>query len=123
MILPIVLYGSEIWGYEQYKSIEKVQINYCKKVLGVPKTTSNEAALGECGRYPLMLHSVIKCIKYWLKLLNMPESRYPKACYQMLCTLDEAGKHTWATSVKQILNKYGFGIVWLQQGVGDCELF
>lgn len=123
MILPILLYGSEIWGYGYYKAIESVQIKFCKQILGLPRKTSNEAVLGECGRYPLMLHYNYRCIKYWLKILNMSTSRYPRACYEMLYSLDECGRTTWATSIKEILNTYGFGIVWLQQGVGDCELF
>ena len=123
MIVPILTYGAEIWGFDTYKQLENVQIRFCKKVIGVPKKTSNEAVLGECGRYPLMLQYTVKCIKYWLKLLVMPNTRYPKACYNMIYILDGAGKKTWATSVKTILMRYGYGIVWLQQGVGDSELF
>ena len=36
MIKPILLYGSEIWGFEVYESIENVQDNFCKKFLKLP---------------------------------------------------------------------------------------
>ena len=49
----------------------------------------------------------------------MPNSRYVKNCYLMLKSLDNQGKKTWASSVKELLFKYGFGDVWLEQGVGD----
>ena len=47
MVLPILLYAAEIWGFGVNPCIEKVQINYCKFVLGVPKGTSNAEVLGE----------------------------------------------------------------------------
>ena len=65
MITPILLYGSEIWGYEYSHVIEQVQLEYCKKILGVRGNTINCAALGECGRRPLAVHYMSKCVKYW----------------------------------------------------------
>ena len=64
-----------------------------------------------------MYKILVKATKY------APPHRYTRACYQMLYLLDEAGKNTWATSVKILLNKYGFGMVWLQQGVGNIDMF
>ena len=29
------------------------------------------------------------------------------------------GRHTWASNVRILLSRYGFGHVWLNQGVGD----
>lgn len=31
----ILLYGSEVWGFKEYEEIEKVQVNFCKTILGV----------------------------------------------------------------------------------------
>ena len=39
MITPILLYGSEFWGYEYSHVIEQVQLEYCKKILGVRGNT------------------------------------------------------------------------------------
>ena len=46
-------------------------------------------------------------------------NRYPYVCYNMLRWYDDSGKITWATHVKMLLYKYGFGHVRLSQGVGD----
>ena len=62
-------------------------------------------------------------IKYWLKLLRMPDSRYPKACYTMLFNLDQQGRTTWATHVRLLLYRYNFSEVWDAQGVGNVVLF
>ena len=49
MILPILLYGYEIWRFKYSDKIEQVQHVFCKKLLGVSSNTVNEAALGERG--------------------------------------------------------------------------
>jgi hypothetical protein len=91
--------------------------------MGLPKHAPNLSAIGDCGRYPILIHANVKCIKYWLKLLQMPDGRYPKSCYRMLKQLDDNGRHTWATNIKELLMRYGFGHVWFEQGVGDIKSF
>ena len=83
MITPILLYGSEIWGYEYSHVIEQLQVEYCKKILGMRGNTINCAVLGDCGRRPLAVHYMGRCVKYWLKLIQMPVNRYPHVCYNM----------------------------------------
>jgi hypothetical protein len=39
MIEPILLYGSEVWGYENFKVIEQIQLKFCKRILKVRNTT------------------------------------------------------------------------------------
>ena len=35
LILPILLYGSEVWGIYDFKELDKLHIKFCKQVLGV----------------------------------------------------------------------------------------
>ena len=35
LILPILNYGSEIWGSAEAKVIERIHLQYCKNLLGV----------------------------------------------------------------------------------------
>ena len=48
-IVPILCYGLEIWGNTYQDQIEKIHLSFCRFVLGVSKTASNSAVLGECG--------------------------------------------------------------------------
>ena len=41
LVLPILTYGSEIWGYSNVKGIETVQTEFVKYVLHVNKSTPN----------------------------------------------------------------------------------
>ena len=53
----------------------------------------------------------------------MPTTRYSKQCYHMLRRLDEIGRKTWASKIKNVLYEYGFGYVWIYDGVGNCSQF
>ena len=123
IIVPILCYGSEIWGTKRIEYVERVQSKFCKYILGVNSKTSNVVVLGECGRWPLACVYIVRCISYWIKLLNMPNQRYPKNIYNMLYNLDNNGRHTWVSDVKSLLCTFGFGYVWLSQTVGDISAF
>ena len=84
MVLPILLHGSDIWGHSDCEAVERVHLKFCKPLLGVGSTTSDVAVLGELGRSPLAINYKMRCIKYRLKLLKLPEQRMPKACYKIL---------------------------------------
>ena len=65
----------------------------------------------------------IKCIKYWLKITQLPEDRYVKACYNDQLRQDRIGRRCWVTNVKEMLERYGFAEVWTMQGVSDVPVF
>jgi hypothetical protein len=123
-VQPIMQYGSEIWGLDKAaQHCEKVHLFALKKFLSVDLRTPNDFVYNELGRHPTIINSVINCIRYWLKLLVMDDNRLPKKAYVMLRKLDERGKVTWVTNVRKCLFQYGFGFVWLNQGVGGVKEF
>jgi hypothetical protein len=123
-VQPIAQYGSEIWGlYNSASHVEKMHLFALKKMLGVNRRTPNDLVYGEFNRHPIVINCVINTIRYWLKILNMGNNRLPKKAYMMIKTLDERGKETWATNVRLCLFRYGFGYVWLNQGVGSVRVF
>ena len=56
-------------------------------------------------------------------MLNVPENRWIRKSYNMLLYYSNIDNVNWATHVKNILCRAGFIDVWLNQGVGDCDLF
>ena len=70
LIKAVLLYESDIWGFQSNYYIEKIQLNYCKLLLGVKSSANTSAVLGECGRLPLSIDFKCKCVKYWLKLIT-----------------------------------------------------
>ena len=123
-IQPIMQYGSEIWGLEKAAyECEKIHLYALKKFLNVDMKTPNDLVYAEMRRYPITVNSVINCVRYWLKLLEMEDHRLPKKAYNKLYNIDRNGKHTWATNIRLCLSRNGFGYVWLNQGVGNVQQF
>ena len=123
-IQPIFQYGAEIWGLDAAAvQCDKFHQYALKKCLGVSLQTQNDIVYGETDRYPVSLTSAVKCIQYWLKLTRMNNERLPSKAYRMLDDLDERGKNNWVSNVRTKLFTYGFGNVWLSQGVGDSKSF
>ena len=71
IVRPILCYGSEIWGYEYCKTIEKIQIKFCKRHSCLHQNTADFLVLGECGRYPLAVTYMTQCVKYWVTLSKL----------------------------------------------------
>ena len=122
-ILPIVLYGSEIWGFKCHKSSELVLSYACKRFLCVSTNATNAAVLGDCGRYPLSIEAAKRCVKYWLKIMKLPEERYVKKCYLMLINMSGNYYFNWAREVERLLCQNGFAYVWYNQGVENEHTF
>ena len=58
-----------------YKAVPRYA---CKRYMSVRLRACNVAVLGDCGRFPIWIESTKMCIKYWMKILNMPDSRCVK---------------------------------------------
>ena len=51
-------------------------MQFCKKLLGVKKTTQNDFVYGELGRENYATKRVFIIMKYWFKILQTPENKY-----------------------------------------------
>ena len=100
MIKPILCNGAQVWGHTYSEVVESVHFDFCKRYLKLNSKTNNMVALGECGRYPIYIDYYSYCIKYWYRLLVRPNNRYPRNCYLMQKSLDDVGRRTWSTYVK-----------------------
>ena len=125
LISPILNYSCEVWGFCQANAIERVHMQFCKKLLGVKKTTQNDFVYGELGRENYATKRVFIIIKYWFKILQTPENKYTKIIYNMMLNdLEELpNKTNWASLVRDLLASLGFRNVWLAQGVGNIGAF
>ena len=52
----ILNYSCEVWGFHSARDIEQVQLCFCKRILGVKKSTQNDFVYGELGRFPKIIH-------------------------------------------------------------------
>jgi hypothetical protein len=69
VIQPVLLYGSEVWGFENTVLLERVQLKFCKYILNVQQSTLDFMVCGELGRFPIEILVKIRMISYWGKLI------------------------------------------------------
>lgn len=74
MILPILIYECEIWGFHSGPDIERVHLKFLKQMLEVKTQTSSVPIYGELGRVPLLIKRKERFLKYWLKVKFSPNT-------------------------------------------------
>ena len=114
LVRPIITYSCEVWGYKCIDIAESLQLEFCKYILHMKKSTPTCFVYGESGHFPLYLHVYSRMVKFWHKL--MLDGEY-KMSSSMLKTLHECFqfnvyKSEWLTKIKQILDDYGLSFVW-----------
>ena len=124
-VLPIILYGSEIWGanVSANSPIKHILLKFCRQQLWVGSKTPSPALLGECGRHRMYVYCFTRCIKYWVKLLYLPEDCLLKSCYKMLYNHANAGRQNWVSNIKNMLYRFGYGYIWEAQLVENPDTF
>lgn len=63
LVWPILCYGGQVWGFSKPVQQERVHLQFCKKVIGVKKSTQNDFIYGDLGRVSIqtcITHSIIK---------------------------------------------------------------
>ena len=118
MIIPIISYGCELWGFCEADPLERLHLGFLKSILCVRKSTPS------CSVYEELNTTTLKCIrlkrilKFWLKIINLPNENPVKIVYNLLLK-DSQGNNVvnWASLVRDLLTTRGFGDVWLSQSV------
>ena len=113
-VAPIILYGSEIWGYENLDIIEKLQKKFCKFILKLKDSTPTCIAYGELGRYPLTGIIKSRMISFWCKLRTGKKSKLSCKVYQALFNLYQSNiyRSPWLKCIHNILNSCGLSNLW-----------
>ena len=57
IVRPIMLYGSEVWGFEKNDILDKLgqHLKKIQMILCLNKSTPNVMVYGESGRHPILL--------------------------------------------------------------------
>ena len=64
LILPILLYGCEVWGDENVLILDRLYLKYLKYVLGLKQSTPSCMVYGETGRFPLSVYIKTRMISF-----------------------------------------------------------
>ena len=105
LVVPILTYSSEIWGFENKATIEKLHLQFCKRILGVRSSTPNFMVYGELGRFPLEVHITLKMVCFWHRIASN-ENKLSGKLYKLLLHLSEHDNFNfkWVSYIKSILD-------------------
>lgn len=120
MVAPILLYGSEITGFEKSDGLERLCTQFYKIILNLKKATPNIILHGELGRYPIDILVKSRMIGFWQRLINGKQDKIAYKLYKILLSMHERDlfHSKWLMTVKDCLNFTGFHNIWqLQENV------
>ena len=112
-IMPILTYGSEIWGCYIKDNIDKwdktpterAHLHFCKMYLGVNKKTSNAACRSELGRLPINYEIEKRILNYYLHLEHMSDNTISKQLLLLSKQSTDKGQSLF-NRVKELASKY-----------------
>ena len=110
-IVPILVYGCEVWGFSNISDIERVQSYFCKHVLRLNYRTANCIALGELGRPRLQCIVKQRMVQFWCKLAVGKSNKISSALFKIVQDKHYNGSlnSPWLTSIINMLNNCGLG--------------
>ena len=115
MILPILLYGCEVWGFENVEKIEIFFRKFLKYILKANRQTTNCMVYGETGKLPLDTIINTRMICFWHETVTGLNG---KLSYRLLYLLKKINEQNplasaWLSYVNKTLNNCGMVNVWL----------
>ena len=119
LVKPILLYGCEAWTIFHSPKLSKINfvkqaddviyerlnLKFCRSILGVHKKATNLAARGELGRYPLLLSALDLSMRYLSRVhfLSHKNTRItPLICDAYIEALKDSPKPSWAILLKNL---------------------
>lgn len=125
LVVPVLLYGCEIWGYQKLDSVEMFHKKFIKNLLRVKPRTANCMAYGELGRNPISVVVYQRMLNFWIKLAQSEDHKFSKTIYTLMKHLHDKDVYhaKWISKVKYVLDSSGFGTVWRDQNTIKVEWF
>ncbi len=118
----VLLYGAEIWGVGNTDTIETAQLKYYKALLYLPQNTPKYAVIQETGIKSIEMAIKMKCLSWWIKLLNAPDNSNIKLCYTKLLE-NSNNDHNWVTRFKDKLFPEELDFIWRKQDMKRNDNF
>ncbi len=113
-ILPILLYGSEVWGFSNLKDMEIFHNQFCKHILRIGTRSINNIAIGELGRFKIEKYVKQRMLNFWVKINHGESGRISKAIYIKMRELYDSGEHksSWIECIHSTLKDLDLEYLW-----------
>ena len=117
MVVPILLYGSEVTGFENSDMLERLCTQFYKIILKVKKTTPNVMLYGELGRYPINILCKSRMVGFWQRIINGKHDKIAYRLYKILLSMHQRDlfHSRWLLCIKECLISSGLNDMWNSQ--------
>ena len=113
-ILPIITYGSDIWGYESLDMFERIHNQFLRTITKCRKSTPMYMLYGELGRYPISITIKTRVISFWARIITGKPDKFVNIIYQKL--VQTGGQQfKWVRNVQTVLKEIGRNDIWINQ--------
>ena len=116
LVEPIILYGSEVWGFENIQIMERIHLKFCKRISNVRLTTPNYMVYGELVRYLLKIRVKLRMVSFWTKHVQS-ENKLSNNLYRLLLQIHQSGNHDFKriSFVMSIFDNTGLSYICVNQ--------
>lgn len=84
VIRSIMSYSAQVWGYEYFQDVEKLQRFFLKKLFWLPVTSPNYMLYTETGLAPIFVYTFKLHIDYICKIMTYEEDRLPRKLAEII---------------------------------------
>ena len=113
MVMPVILYGCEIWGFKNLGTLERLHLKFCKLVLKLKSSTPNVMIYGETGRFKIEYYVKKRIINFWSSIVCGNRNKLSFTMYN-LCKQKYLSGHpssNWFKDLVSMLNSYGITFI------------
>ena len=109
LVVPVLLYGSEIWGYSNPKQLQVMLNHTIRRFLRLHKRTATCMLIGELGLKEISEYIENRMLNFWFKVATGEENKISTIIYNWINALynQNSYKSPWLHKIKTILDSIG----------------
>ena len=116
LVVPILLYGSEVWGFRVNDSVERFHRWFMKYILKLKIRTPSNMVYGELGRCPLKVNIQCRMVNFWARIITGSSHKLSNIMFRVTKALHENRSNNlsfpWIEHIHLILNQAGMSNIW-----------
>ena len=123
LIMPILLYGCEIWGFQNLDQIERFHRKFLKSLLKLNRSTANCMVYGEVGRQNVTAVIEKRMINFWIHIIDGKQSKLSNVIFRLMKSLHDTGdfKSKWILKIKSIIDGCGLTNMWHDHSIVNIK--
>lgn len=113
-VLPILTYGSEVWGYENIEILERIHAEFLRKITKTRKSTPYYMLYAELGRTPIDIAIKARMIGFWYRIVTGKQTKLTYMLYNAIKNTPNLNSK-WLNFIQKIFTDIGRADIWLGQ--------